>query len=75
MTSEPRDVGSNPSRRVSTYSLSNSHTYYNAIEANLTGRQNMGSKGRKNEKKPKKQAEVKKQVGKAPDNSGQKKKF
>lgn len=35
----------------------------------------MGSKGRKNEKKPKKQVESKKQVGKAPDNSGQKKKF
>jgi hypothetical protein len=46
-----------------------------ALEENLPGRQNMGSKGRKNEKKPKKQAEVKKQVGKAPDNSGQKKKF
>jgi hypothetical protein len=35
----------------------------------------MGSKGRRNEKKPKKQVESKKQVGKAPDNSGPKKKF
>jgi hypothetical protein len=34
----------------------------------------MGSKGRKNEKKPKKQAEAKKPAGRQPDNSGPKKK-
>jgi hypothetical protein len=36
----------------------------------------MGSKGRKNDKKPKKQVEAKKPAGsKQPDNSGPKKKF
>jgi hypothetical protein len=42
---------------------------------NFTRRPDMGSKGRKNDKKPKKQVESKKQIGKAPDNSGTKKKF
>jgi len=44
------------------------------LEANLIVRQNMGSKGRKNEKKPKKQVEAKKPAGKSLDRTEQKKK-
>jgi len=42
------------------------------IEANLIWRSAMGSKGRKNEKKPKKQAEAK-SAAKTPDKTEQKK--
>ena len=42
------------------------------IEANLIWRSDMGSKGRKNEKKPKKQAEAK-SAAKTPDKTEQKK--
>jgi hypothetical protein len=46
------------------------------VEANLIRRQNMGSKGRKNDKKPKKAAPAKPPAGtKQADNSGPKKKF
>jgi hypothetical protein len=46
------------------------------IEVNLIRRQNMGSKGRKNDKKPKKAAPAKPLPGaKQADNSGSKKKF
>jgi hypothetical protein len=44
------------------------------LEVNLIRSQNMGSKGRKNEKKPKKQVEAKKPAGKTPDKTEQKKK-
>jgi hypothetical protein len=43
------------------------------IEANLIRRSDMGSKGRKNVKKPKKQVEAK-SAAKAPDKTEQKKK-
>jgi hypothetical protein len=42
------------------------------IEANLIGRSDMGSKGRRNEKKPKKQVEAK-SAAKTPDKTEQKK--
>jgi len=42
------------------------------IEANLIGRADMGSKGRRNEKKPKKQVEAK-SAAKTPDKTEQKK--
>jgi hypothetical protein len=46
------------------------------IEANLIRRSDMGSKGRKNDKKPKKAAPAKPPAGsKKEDNSGTKKKF
>jgi hypothetical protein len=44
------------------------------IEANLIGRSDMGSKGRRNEKKPKKQAE-KKSAARTSDKTEQKKKY